>query len=129
MSFAQCKDISIRVSGEIPNSEIYYGLYIATTPRETWDEGWRNATDPVFTHFWVVSDNKIIDRACDQFGGPEEVVTDIDDPHYIMVGKYKKEDDTTTPLVEQPIIEWDTRIGKSVLVHWKDFNKYMRKFK
>lgn len=131
MGFADCKETAIRVSGEIPDSEIYYGLYVATTPKKTWDKGWRKAPDPVFTHFWVVKDNDIIDHATDQFGGPDVSITTIDDPHYVTVGVYNPINDSTTTLVSDPFIQWPllTEPGGSVSVIWRDFDKYMKQFK
>lgn len=133
MGFADCKETAIRVSGEIPESEIYYGLYVPTTPTKTWDTRWvKPWLDPVFTHFWVQTEDKIIDHAAEQFGGPEVVETTTNDPHYVVVGKYDKEKDQTNPIVEYPLIEWGSLINgdtRSVRVVWPEYERYMMKFK
>lgn len=128
--FAYCKEAAITASGAISDSIIAYGLYIATTPKEKWADGWSKEVEyPVFTHFWVESKEKIIDTALEQYGGPAKLETKKDDPHYVKVGIYDKFTDTAHPLVQNPKIRWDTWSGKPggvVVVEWPDVDTYLR---
>ena len=77
MSFANCKEIAITVSGNIPDSEICYGMYSPITPRKIWDKGWQKEDSrlyPSFTHFWVEKDGKKVTSGSDviYFGSFEE---------------------------------------------------------
>ena len=129
MGFADCKDIAIRVSGFIPKSEIYYGLYSPTTPKEAWDKRWQKASDPTFTHFWVEKNGKIIDHASQQFGGPKKVVTDLLDIRYVKIGKYLSRNDELIPLVSNPSIVWNTYsgMGGKVVVNFDKYDEYIGK--
>ena len=129
MEFANCKEVAIQVSGEV-SGDIYYGLYIPLTDPETWHSSWRSRNIPVFTHFWVEKDNKIVDKAKEQFGETSEI-SEINDPRYIKVGIYDKGMDKTFPLVKDPQIFWDslTGVGGLVNVKWNNYNSYMKKLR
>jgi len=134
VSFANCKEIAITVSGNIPDSEICYGMYSPITPRKIWDKGWQKEDSrlyPSFTHFWVEKDGLIFDNAAEQFGELEEVITDQTDIRYVKVGKYNPETGEVIPLVSNPIIEWETLtgIGGIVNVVWEKYDEYINKIK
>jgi hypothetical protein len=127
MEFAKCKETAITVSGMIPDSEIVYGMYSPTTPKETWADGWRKNFDPTFTHFWVEKDEKIFDHAAEQFGEPSIVITDQKDVRYVKVGRYDPKEDKTFPIVDNPQIVWDTLTGEggTVRVVWNEYDEYI----
>ena len=126
-----CKEAAITASGSLPQSVIAYGLYIPTTPKETWEPEWQPLGTPaVFTHFWVETADQIVDTGAEQFGGPPEVTTTLDDPHYVKVGIFDKYQDRTIPIVNDPVIDWGTydRGIKSIIrIHWSGMNEHLRK--
>lgn len=126
LGFADCKETAIRVSGELPESKIFYGMFTAD-PKKDWHPLWVKTTfGRTFTHFWVEKDNQIIDEAADQFG-EENGIRPIDDPRYVKVGEYIPTGDTHIPVVSTPKIIWDTmtKPGGMVTVEWEDYYNYL----
>lgn len=132
MGFADCKEVAITVSGNIPNSEVCYGMFTPLTDPNTWDQRWNIPnSDHTYTHFWVEKDGKIIDKATSQFGGPEEVITSVTDKRYVKVGKLIPETDKHIQISVSPSIDWGTCSGPGgkVTVNWPNYEKYIRDLK
>ena len=128
--FAQCKEIAIRIAEAIPDSTVSYGMYTPPTPRNMWDAGWQtqNASRS-FTHFWVESQGKILDYACDQYG-EEYKIADLDDKHYVKVGEMKRpfSEGKLEPMVEYPKIDWPPVLRPGidlVRVEWPGYERYL----
>jgi hypothetical protein len=127
--YGHCREMSVTVSGRIPKSEIYYGLYLPDTDEETWHPYWQgrsfNAPVAVFTHFWVEYGGKIIDHASDQFGGPKEQVVPLNDRRYVKVGRFLPKTFQHIPMVSDPVIKWDTYSKGVTKVIWTGMYDYL----
>ncbi len=125
--FANCKEEAIHASGVIPDTTIYYGLYIPKKEPKLWHKNWRKHSSNIFTHFWLEKGAQIIDVAAEQFGEKGIVYTTIQDKHYIKVGQYDKEEGINIPLVKDPDIKWETYTNpnNSVKIIWDQMDKHL----
>lgn len=124
--FAKCYDAAEKVQKKTPNSKITYGLYTPLSDRNAWDERWIKDGCKSVLHWWVETENEILDAGSRQFGEESFKRLPKTDSRYVKVGH--QINGIKEPVESDITINWYTMVpGHTVDIIWPTYDKYLKK--
>jgi len=125
--FAQCYTAAANELESLGEGQLCYGLYTPLSDKNKWDERWISNRAKSFLHWWVETDEHIIDTGSQQFGEERYKIVPRSDIRYVKVGN--EINGAKVPVERSNIkIKWNTLISESSIeVTWPQYEDYLSK--